>query len=100
MGVCRLTHLLHSIHERDHIFDWSFRQDAVAQIEDVPGPSARLFENRFSLRAKMISIGEESYGIEIAHHAHVMTDTLPSFVESHTPIKPNNIAARFAHQFK
>jgi hypothetical protein len=95
-----MTHFMNHVYQRDHILNRSLRQNAVAQIENVPVPSVRLLQNRFSLRAQVIAICKQGNRIEVPHHAYVRAYAFPGFIKPHTPINSDHIAARFAHQLQ
>src|ERR1051325_306509 len=87
-------------HQRDHVFNRSFRQYSMAEIKNVSRPSLSLSENSFHLLSQYLLICKQDDGIEISHHRHVVTDTLPAFVETHAPVEPDHVAAGFTHQLE
>ena len=60
--------LLHETRQILHIVDRRFRQDAVAEIEDVAGASSGAAQNVFRARLQFLPVGEQQHGIKIALH--------------------------------
>jgi len=91
---------MNNFDKRDDIFHWRLRQDAVAQVKDVSGSSARLFKNPFGLCPQVILIRKKRHWIEIAHHRYVVTKALPALIQTHTPVESNDVATGFAQQLQ
>src|SRR5205823_13757797 len=84
-----------------HMIDRSLGQYAVAQIEDMSGATACLFENSVYALADVRQVGEEHGRVEIPLHAHAPARALvepgPSLVQLDLGIEPDDVAARLAH---
>ena len=52
--------------ERLDVFHWRAGQDAVTEIEDVPGPAAGALEHIVGRRERAIDRAEQQRGIEVA----------------------------------
>ena len=59
------------LHQAGEDVGVGLRQDAVAQVEDVPAPPAGLFEHAPGLALEHLGGGEERERIEIAHDRDV-----------------------------
>ena len=88
------------LHERLRVIDRGLGQDAVAQIEDVAGPSRRLSEDGLDATAQLGQRREEGRGIEVALHRDVVTQARPPGVEVDAPVEPDDVAARGALAFE
>src|SRR5260370_11398029 len=90
--------LTHKLDESFYVFERGFRQNSVAQIEDVPGPAAGLTQNRRRARAQLLLPGEEQDGIEIALHCPLKLQATPRLIEREAPVNSNNLGAGLFHR--
>src|SRR5215208_2134858 len=72
----------------------------MTEVENMPGTPLCLIEDPPGLCAKRILVCKQHSRIEISHYGHIMTHALPAFIESDTPVEPEHITARFAHQLE
>src|SRR6185369_5773580 len=72
----------------------------MSKIEDMALSSSGLIQDPLSLRTEYILLRKQRNWIEVSHHRDVVTNTLPRFIESHTPVESDHIATGFAHQFE
>ena len=84
----------------NYIFDGSFRQDPMSQVENVTRFPGCLFKNLLRLLADVVFACEQCHWIEISHYGDVVSKSLPCLIQSQSPIKPDYIATGFLHQFK
>src|SRR5215471_4013280 len=75
------------------VLDWSCRQNAVPEVEDVAGPSSRSLEHLVRLCEDAIEWSEENCRIEVALHRAIEPDTFPCLAERRAPVGANHIAA-------
>src|SRR5260370_38817689 len=90
--------LTHKLDESFYVFHRRFRQNSVAQIEDVPGPAAGLTQNRRRARAQLLLPGEEQDGIELALHCPLKLQATPRLIEREAPVTSNNLGAGLFHR--
>src|SRR5215510_8488813 len=91
---------MNHFHQRDHVFDRSFRQDSMAEIKNVSWASSSLSQNSFRVRSQRLLIRKQRDGIEISHDRHIVTDALPAFIETYAPVEPDHVATSFTHQLE
>src|SRR5581483_7544320 len=72
--------LMHVPRERLHVFDGNGRQDAVTEVEDVPGPSRRAREDVVGGGEDTVERAEQQRRVEIALDAAIEPDLLPRLV--------------------
>src|SRR5262245_35553776 len=72
----------------------------MAEIKNVPGPPSSLIQNPFRVPSQCFLIFEQRDGIEISHYRHVVTDSLPAFIETHAPVEPDYVSSGLAHQLE
>src|SRR5947207_5774794 len=85
---------MHVSRERLHVLDRRRRQNAVAQIEDVPRASAGLLEDLVGGGDDAIERAQEHGGIQVALDAAIEPDALPGFVERRAPVCADDVAPR------
>ena len=83
-----------------HIFDRRAGNDAVAEVEDVAGPSTGGAQNLFDALLEKFDRGEERDGIEIALHCVTVADGAPAFVEGLPPVEADHVGAGRSHGFE
>src|SRR5262245_7827870 len=76
-----------------HVLDWSCRQNAVPEVEDVAWPSSRALEHLVRLGEDAIERSEENCRIEVALHRAIEPDAFPRLSERRAPVGANHIAA-------
>ena len=74
------------------------RQNAVAEIEDVPGPSVGQAQNVFGAPLQLRPRRKQQHGIEVALHGTGMSHGAPAFVEGNAPIQADDLRAGFRHR--
>src|SRR5215212_5281346 len=72
----------------------------MPEVEYMSGTPLCLIEDPLRLCSKRILFCKQHDRIEISHYGHIMTHASPAFIESDTPVEPEHIAARFAHQLE
>ena len=72
---------MHVLRERLHLFERRFRQHAVAEIEDVAGPSAGASQHIVCRREQAFRGPEQQRRIEVALDGAVVADDRPGLVE-------------------
>src|SRR5687767_13566038 len=72
----------------------------MPQIKDVTWSVCSLIDYLFSLRDDVITVSKQRNRIEVAHHTNIMAHSIPSLIESHTPVETNYVTASFSHQFE
>ena len=87
---------MHVARERLDVLERGRRQDAVTEVEDVAGPSARACEDLVGRREHAIERAEQQRRIEISLDAAVGADALPGFVERCAPVGANDVAPGLA----
>ena len=87
---------MHVARERLDVFDRRAGQDAVTEIEDVPGPAAGALEHVVGCGERAIERAEQQRGIEVALNRPIEADALPRFVERGAPVGADHVTARLA----
>ena len=72
----------------------------MSQVKNMPSTSTSLLQNPLRLLANHILLRKQHHRIEISHHRNVVTDTLPTIIQPHTPIESDHIATSFTHQLQ
>ena len=90
--------LVDGIDQGQDVFYWGFRQDAVAEIEDMTRSAAGLPENLLDPTADQRWTAEQYGRIEVALDAPIIADLLPGRIKANPPIHTDNLAARLAHK--
>src|ERR1700722_14887496 len=85
--------LAHVLHYALHVFDRGTGNDAVPQIEDVPGAAAGLGEYLTHAFAEQIFTGKKSDGVEVALHGNRVAEGGPALVQGHPPIESDHVGA-------
>ena len=85
---------MHVSRERLDVLDRRRGQNAVAQVEDVPRPSAGALEHFVGRGDDAIERAEQHRGIQVALDAAIEPDALPGFVERRAPVGADHVAAR------
>ncbi len=70
------------LRQRLHVIDRRRRQNAVTEIEDVPGASVCPFEHVVGAVQHAIERRQQKRRIEIALYRVVVADAIPGFVQS------------------
>ena len=73
------------------------RQHAVAEVEDVAGPTARAAQHVSRRLLDVRPRPEQDRRVEIALNAALCADRRPRAVELDTPVEPDDVAAGVAH---
>ena len=92
--------VVHGIDQSDDILDRSFRQHAMAEIEDMPRAPRRPPQNLLGAASDLIWRREQSYRIQIALHGYIVADRRPTLVQVYAPVQADDIAARCADHFQ
>src|SRR5688500_284153 len=82
--------------ERLDVIDWRRRKNAVAEIENMPWPAARAFEDAVRGCEHAVERREQQRRIEIALDRPIVTNPFPRIVERNAPVGADDVAARFA----
>src|SRR5258708_14137685 len=82
--------------ERLNVLERCGREDAVPEVEDVPGPSAGAREHFVGGCEDALERAEQQRRIEVALDAAVGADALPRLVERRAPVGADDVAARVA----
>src|SRR5262245_32574700 len=82
---------------REHldVFDRCGGKDAVAEIEDMSGSASHAFQNVLGLIEHTPRWAEQQRRIEVPLNGTVEADVFPRFVNRHTPVHTDDIAAPF-----
>ncbi len=83
-----------------HVFDRRFLQDAMSEIEDMPGSLGRLIENATHPPFEFSARRQQRHRIEIALHSSIEPDRLPPSIEIDAPVESNHVAASAFHQWQ
>src|SRR3954470_17761446 len=73
------------------------REDAVAEVEEVPGAARGSGEHVERRRLDPLPGAEEDGGIEIPLHAALEADLVPAAVEVDPPVEADHVAAGGGH---
>jgi hypothetical protein len=92
-----LAELVHHVNGSSHMFDRGIRQDPVAQIKDMTGPTRSPPQNVFDPAFDFMERREQHHRIEIPLHGHIMADRGPGLIEMNPPIYPQHVTAGLAH---
>src|SRR5689334_16018774 len=82
--------------ERLYVFDRRRRQDAVAEIEDMPGTAGGAREDVVRRGKHAVERAEQERRIEVALDAAVRANPLPRLVERRAPVGADDVAAGVA----
>ena len=88
---------MHRVDHSDDVIDWSFGQDTVAEIENVPWPTGGAPENFADATFDFFGRREQRDRIEITLHRDIMSDGAPAFIQIYPPVEPDHIATRSAN---
>ncbi len=91
---------MHEVDDGFHRIDRGFREDAVAEIEDVAGAPAHRIENPLGMPQRNLSWCKQHSGIEVALDRAIVTCALPSVFDRCFPIEADDGATRFTLQFE
>src|SRR5580693_520852 len=83
-----------------HVFYRSFREDAVAKIEDVAGVPAGESKNMFGARLQLFPIRKEQNGIQIALYRAAVLEIAPGLVEWDPPVEADDLGSGLTHRGK
>src|SRR4051812_44914167 len=84
---------MHEIHDRTNGRDVGLWQDAMAEVEDVTGPSTGALEDLPNLSRTLGGRRQEGDGFEVTLDG-TLADTGPGSIERHSPIDTDHVAAR------
>ena len=84
---------MHGVDHGDHMIDRRFRQDAVAEIENMSGTAAGAAQDFRHSAFDFFRRGEQRDRVEVALHGDIVADGGPAFVEIDTPVEADDIAA-------
>ena len=90
---------VHGVYHGDDMIDRCFRQDAVAEIEDMAGTAAGAAEDFSHSVFDFLRRCEERDRVKVALDGDIVADCGPAFVEIDTPVEADDIAAGGAHLF-
>ena len=90
---------MHGFDHGDDVIDWGFRQDAMAEIENMAVPAVGAPQNFRHSAFDFSRRCEQRNRIEVALHRDIMTDRCPTFVEVDAPIQADDVAAGGANMF-
>src|SRR5947208_16231977 len=68
-------------------------KDAVAEVEDMPGPAAGARKHVEGARLDSLPRPEQDRGVEIALDAVPLAHRVPASVERAAPVEPGHVAA-------
>src|ERR1700722_465509 len=83
--------LAHVLHHALHIFDRGTGNNAVPQIEDMPGPAAGLREYLMHAFSEKIFTDKKREGVEVALTRTRMAEGGPALVQGHPPIETDHV---------
>src|SRR5919197_2244149 len=83
---------MHEIHNRAHSSDLGFRQDAMAEVEDVAGSSCGALQNVADLSGSFRGGSEQRDGFQVALDGS-RTDALPGGIQRNPPIDADDVTA-------
>src|SRR4029079_9364952 len=92
--------LVHVSRERLDVLEWCRRQDAVAQVEDVAGTTARAVQDIVGRGNHAIERPEQQRRIQIALNAAIGPDAFPRLVERRSPIRADHIPTGLTQQIQ
>src|SRR5580658_547771 len=96
IALLELEGMYHA-HHCLHIFNRSAGNDAVAEIENVAGTTARIAQNLFHAQLNNLKRREERDGIEVALHRAARTHGTPALVERLPPVEADYVSACRRH---
>src|SRR5438045_2882259 len=82
------------------VLDGSVRQNAVAEVENVPRPTAGALNDPASAVLDHGPGPQQQRGIQVSLDGAVVTDYPPGIPKVDPPIEADHVAAGFAHQRK
>src|SRR6187399_2495236 len=83
--------------DRLDMFQRRWREDAVAEIEDVTRASAGPGQHVVYRREDPIDRSKQQRRIEVALDGAIVSDSLPCLVERRTPVGADHVAAGLSH---
>src|SRR5437667_10109190 len=95
-GMLPRRQLVDGVDQRAHVIDRGLGQDAVAQVEDVPGATRRLVEDGGGARADLRDGCEQRRRVEVPLYRDVVAEARPRGVEVDAPVEADHVAARGA----
>src|SRR5262245_5612287 len=91
---------MHRVHHGDDVLHRSFGKNAVAQIENMTGPTARLTEDIFDAPTDFLGRGQQSGRVKVSLNANIVSQNIPSRVELDAPVDSDDVAAGGADRFE
>src|ERR1700738_3179622 len=82
------------------MIDRRLRQNTVAEIEDMAGPSAGAVENQSCAPPNFGDLSEQRNRIEIALNRDAIAEPRPRLRKIDAPVEADNVAAGFTHEFE
>ena len=92
-AVSPRAELVHGFDHGFHILHWRFRQNAVAQVENMTRPSVRAAQDLFNTPADVPWRRKEHGGIEIPLDRNIMSEAFPGRIEIYSPVHADDIAS-------
>src|SRR5690349_9985439 len=89
--------LLDITDKRLHILNWSFRQNSMAEIKNVPWPAVRAAKHFCSTGFQTFPTGKQEHGIEITLNGSHISKPCPAFIERHAPVEAYHVCIRGLH---
>jgi len=83
--------LVHILDEEADVLDRRVRQDAVAEVEDVPGATGSLVEDLLGLASQVVTGSEERGRVEVALDGAIGADCRPGVGQCDTPVDADHI---------
>src|SRR5262245_22912625 len=85
--------LLHGVDQGDDVVDGSRRQNAVAEIENVPRPVADFFQDARALSADVRALAEQHGRIQVALNRDAVREAVERVLDRHSMIDAEHAAA-------
>ncbi len=91
---------MHHLDNRLNVLDRGLRQNAVAQVENMPWSAVGKLEDGIDPLFDLVSWREQYERVEVALHCTVMADKIPAAIERNTPVDSDNARVRFGNEIK
>ncbi len=88
---------MHEVHQPSQKVGIGVRQDAMPEVEDMPGPVARSAEDVASALGRRIPAGEQPGRVEVALDAAV-ADAADAVGQRGAPVDPHDVRTGLGHQ--
>ena len=88
---------MYRVHHGSYVAHWGFRENAVAEVEDVAWPTFHALQDLLDAAADLWRRRKEGHGVEITLDWDVVAHAAPGLVQVYSPVYPEHSAASLSH---